>query len=205
MLTRAKKKDETSLRCCLSFAFASGSTGQDCGHHHERQQPQPSLEYGSYRSPIPPQELSTTVSLSLTSPRFEARQPAPSMHARIPQTATPRPIFDSCEDQRSTISQVTANFLSKKKSVTRSPKPRTNSRQSSVFLRYKQQARSVRSRQLLLSPNLPHSATLTRSFCAAHLASWDHQLLHRQEHCPVNLNFSLWETIQQTDTEKKLA
>ena len=124
---------------------------------------------------------------------------APESHRRQPRDQS----SISCEDQTSTISQVTANFLFKK-SVSRSPKPRTNSRQSSVFLRHKQQARTAHSRQLLVSPNLPYSANPTLSFCAAPVASWDHQLLHRQEHCPVNLNFSLWETIQQTDTKKKL-
>ena len=57
-------------------------------------------------------------------------------------------------------------FCSKKRAA-RSPKPRTNFRQSPFFLRHKHQARSAHSRQLLVSPNWPYSATLTRSLCAA--------------------------------------
>ena len=185
-----QKKDETS-NCVVasSASLRKWLTGQDCGHHHER-----ASNHNHQSSMVPAdalitsQEFSTTMSLSLTSPYYSIQPQActPESHRRQPRDQS----SISCEDQTSTISQVEANILLKK-SATRSPKPRTNSRESSVFLRHKQQARSAHSRQLLTSPNLPYSATLTRSFCAAHLASWDHQLLHRLEHCPVNLNLSL--------------
>ena len=84
------------MRCCL-LSFASQVVERDRtaaiimnapdNHNHQSSMvPAHAL--------VASQEFSTAMSLSLTSPWFEVLQLAPSLHARIPQTATPRAHFD---------------------------------------------------------------------------------------------------------------